>query len=235
MDILQGLVDGDIIVSGERLWNFMIRLIANIISTFILIRFIYYPKNSRINYLFLFFMMGMMIFLIASILDQVSLNMGMALGLFAIFGIVRFRSPSIELKELTYLFLVIGLSVINALVEFHVAAWFGLFIANFLIIISSAIMEKYRPKNHVLKRMMVISNTDFSVLNNNERLLQEVRELTGIDVLKVDIVKINKIKNEITIWISFDGYNKEYRLSQEQPPEPPEEQNQWESDYSNEY
>ncbi|HYQ58144.1 MAG TPA: DUF4956 domain-containing protein [Draconibacterium sp.] len=190
-------------ISGEPWFEFLIRLLVNMVSIFFLIRFIYYPKNSRIKYLFTFFLMGMMIFLIASLLDQISLDMGFALGLFAIFGIIRYRSPSIDLKEMTYLFLVIGVSIINALVEFSIQTLMGLFIANFIIIVSAFFMENYKPRDYVIKKAMVYSPSDYSIINNNQTLLEEIRQNTGIDILRVEIEKINIAKNEIAVWIYF--------------------------------
>lgn len=82
---------------------------------------------------------------------------------------------------------------------------------------------------------MVITPTDYSVLNNNERLLEEVKDNTGIDVLRVDIVKINKVKNEISVWVFFDGNNDEHRIAQKENVELPDETSDWESNYSNDY
>ena len=216
MDTLQSLHEGQRFISGEPRLDFILRLVVNIVSTFVLIRFIYYPYNSRVKYLFTFFLMGMMIFLIASILDKVSLDMGFALGLFAIFGIVRYRSPSIDLKEMTYLFLIIGTSIINALVEFNVAA-------NFIILSSATIMEIYKPKNYVLKRALVFTPSSYAVLNNNEDLLDEIREKTGINVLRVEITKINEAKNEVSVWIYFRENNESLKAIEEGALEPEEE------------
>jgi len=236
MEVTQSLNEATLNISGEPWIDFLIRLVVNIVSIFILIRFIYYPNNSRVKYLFTFFLMGMMIFLIASILDQVKLDIGIAFGLFAIFGIIRYRSPSIDLKEMTYLFLVIGVSIINALVAFKLAAWLGLLIANFIVLIAAYIMEKYVPKNYVLKRMLVYTPSDYSVLNNKDQLLQEIRENTGINVLKVEVSKINKAKNEITAWIFFRENSKYVEAEKEiETPEPQVINDGWESSSSNEY
>lgn len=236
MEILQVLGDTNWYISGEKIFDFLLRLFVNIFSTFVLIRFIYYPNNSRVKYLFTFFLMGMMIFLIASILDQVSLDMGFALGLFAIFGIIRFRSPSIDLKEMTYLFLVIGVSIINALVEFNVASWLGLTIANFIVLCSALFMEYYKPKNYIIKRALVFTPTDFSVLNSKEALLNEIQMNTGIEVVRVEISKINKAKNEVAVWMFFRDNMKDNELEEEESTaEPEEENNNWVSTSSNEY
>ncbi len=196
-------MDSSIILQGATFSEFWLRLFANTISLFIIIRFIYYPNNHRVKYLFVFSLMGMMIFLIASILDQVKIEMGFALGLFAVFAIIRFRSPQIDLKELTYLFIVIGSAIINALVEFNVETWFGLFIANFIIIGSTLIMEVYKPKNYVVKKMLVFTPSNYSVLNNKDLLRDEIISKTGIKVVKVEIDKINKVKEEVAVWIFF--------------------------------
>jgi hypothetical protein len=196
-------MDSSVILQNAAFSEFWLRLITNTISLVIIIRFIYYPCNHRVKFLFVFSLMGTMIFLIASILDQVKIEMGFALGLFAVFAIIRFRSPQIDLKELTYLFIVIGSAIINALVEFKVETWFGLFIANFIIICATLIMEVYKPKNYMVKKMLVFKPSNYALLNNKDMLRDEIKRNTGIDVVKVDISKINQIKGEVAVWIYF--------------------------------
>jgi len=203
-------MNSDFYISGEPWIGFLIRLLVNMISTFVLIRFIYYPNNHRVKFIFTFYLMGLMIFLISSILDQIEFEFGFALGLFAIFAIIRFRSPPIDLKELTYLFLVIGISVINALVDFRANTWYGLFITNFIVLSTAFIMEIYKPKSYVIKRLLVFRPSDFSVLNNNELLMEEIRNHTGIEVLKAEINKINPKKKQVSVWVFFDDHNKKF-------------------------
>ena len=235
MDELQYDMDPGLYVSGDVWLDFLVRLLVNILSLFILIRFVYYPNNSRVKFIFTFFLMGMMIFLIAIVLNRIRLQIGIAFGLFAIFGIIRYRSPSIDLKEMTYLFITMGVAMINALVDFSIEDWFGLVIANFIIISTAFFMEMYKPKNNVLKRTLVFPLQDLSVLNNNEMLLEEVKKHTGINILKVEIEKINKARNEVIVWIYFYSKNKldqEVELVQE---EPEETKDMWESTSSNDY
>lgn len=203
MNLLFNISETSLLISGELWIAFLGRLFAYIFSLFVLIRYIYYPHNGQSKFLFILFLTGLMIFLIASTLDQVTLNIGIALGLFAIFGIIRYRTPSIELKEITYLFLAIGMAVINALVDFNVANWVGLFICNSIILGASLIMERYQPKSIVLKKMLIFNPTSFKDVNNEELLIQDINEYTGIDVFKIEIAKINKSKNEISVWIYF--------------------------------
>jgi len=238
MNLLLSIAETDLYIGGESWIGFVVRLFANTFSLFILIRYIYYPNNGQSKFLFIFFLTGLMIFLISSSLDKVTLNIGMALGLFAIFGIIRFRTPSIELKEITYLFISIGLAVINGLVEFNIANWLGLIIVNVLVLGAAYIMEHYRPKSIVFKKSLVFTPTNFNEVSNEKLLITDIKKSTGIDVFKVEVIKINKNKNEITVWIYFkDLKNNDALLPNEDNNINSEESNStdWESTYSNDY
>src|SRR5210317_709327 len=137
MNYLLSLTDPFYEVSGEPWFDFLTRFFLYLISLFVLVRFIFYPYNGQSKFIFVYFVSGLMIFLISSTLDQVKLDMGFAFGLFAIFGIIRYRTPSIELKEMTYLLLVIGMAVINGLVQFRLASWAGLLIANLIMLVAT--------------------------------------------------------------------------------------------------
>jgi len=183
--------------------DFVIRLVANVFSLFVLIRLIYYPNNGQTKFILTFFLMGMMVFLLASILARLSLNMGFALGLFAIFGIIRYRTPSVELKEMAYLFVVIGMSVINALIEVSTEHWYGLVFPNLILLISAFSMEKYNPKVVVKKETLVFTPSSFQVLGDNDLLIKEIQEVTKLNVFKVEVLKTNALKSEVTVWIYY--------------------------------
>ena len=203
MDLILSISGKALYISDELWFDFLSRFLAYVISLFILIRYIFYRYNGQSGFLFVFGLTGLMIFLIASTLDQITLNIGIALGLFAIFGIIRFRTPSVELKEMTYLFISIGMAVINALVEFNTANWFGLLVANLIILNAAFIMERYKPKVTILRKTLVFSPTNLQSLTNSELLKDEIKTATGIDIMMANITKINKVKNEVTVLISY--------------------------------
>lgn len=203
MNYILSITDPIYQVSGEPWFDFLTRFIMYILSLFILVRFIFYPHNGQSKFIFVYFISGLMIFLISSILDQVKLDMGFAFGLFAIFGIIRYRTPSIELKEMTYLLLVIGLAVINGLVEFHIARWIGLTIANVIVLVFTFAMEKYNPKTVILRKTLIFTLTNHMVLKEHTLLLKEIKNATGIDAIKAEVLKINRIKNEVTVFITY--------------------------------
>ena len=99
----------------EDFYLLIMRLAINMVFITILIRFLYYEKTRRKDYLFTYYLIGTITFFLCFGLKKLDIDTGMGLGLFAIFGIIRYRTDAIEIKEMTYLFLIIGLSVVNAL------------------------------------------------------------------------------------------------------------------------
>lgn len=91
------------------------RFALNLIVILILIRWFYFSTTRRKDFLFTYILISSIVFLLCFLLENVMLQIGFALGLFAIFGIIRYRTHTIPIKEMIYLFLIIGISVINAL------------------------------------------------------------------------------------------------------------------------
>ncbi len=107
------------IVGGQDpIWNVLIRFAVDLVVLFIVIRLIYYRYTKNNGNAFSFFLMGIMIFLVCILLKTVEINLGVALGLFAIFAILRFRSRNLDLRDMTYFFTILGISVVNALANF---------------------------------------------------------------------------------------------------------------------
>ena len=106
---------GTPVFDSKDFWRMVTKTIFNLIIITIVVRYIYYPITKNKDYLFTYFLISLTVFLLCILLDSVKLQLGFALGLFAIFGIIRYRTDPIPIKEMTYLFLVIGISVVNAL------------------------------------------------------------------------------------------------------------------------
>jgi len=179
-----------------------IRLLINIVVLYILLRFIYFPYNGKRKMYFTYYLIGIMIFIISAFLGMVNIQMGFALGLFAVFSIIRYRTPPIEIKDMTYLFLVIGVAVVNALVHFT-EFWRGIIISNVVILLSTYLLEKRKPKKMVLRKQLVYSPVDFSIINNVDLLKDELESMLNMPLIKVTVEKINMSKNELTVIIYY--------------------------------
>ena len=183
--------------------DFLIRFGLNIITLVILVRFLYYEyrKEGIPEYLFAFFLMGVAVFMICTVLDMVALDIGIALGLFAIFGILRFRTQAIPVREMTYLFLVIAVSMINSLVDFADPVN-GIILYNTLIIIPIWILEIFLSTNKHMTKEITYNNLE-DVYKGEEHLKTVLKELTGLKITKVDIGKIDMVGQRATLTVYY--------------------------------
>lgn len=183
--------------------DFFIRLFFNYLTVFVVARFIFYPNNGQKEMIFTFVILGLVVFLISSALSRLSIEFGFALGLFAVFSVIRYRTIPVESKELTYLAAVIGISVINALVESKNSEWMAFIIADFILVISVYIFEKYNPGKTIGKKQLIATLPDIGIVNDHQLLQEELVRQTSLPIFKTEVSKINATKKEVTVWIYY--------------------------------
>jgi hypothetical protein len=175
----------------------MVRFAINLIFLFILIKLVYFRYSRKEMFLFAFFLMGIMIFFIGSVLNAVFLEIGMAVGLFAIFTILRLRTTNVNIKDMAYMFTTIGLSVINSL-KMMGFPLLGVIIINALIIGSAYVLEEFLVKNSLESYSIVYRNLELLRSNKKQRLLKDISELTGKEVTKVKVTRVD-YRSEVAI------------------------------------
>lgn len=178
--------------------------------TTILIRYIYYPKAQKKDYLFTYFLIGISVFMISITLENVKLELGFALGLFAIFGIIRYRTDAIDIKEMTYLFVVIGLAVMNALANKKVSFAELIFANTFVLLISYGLENLWLVQNEV-KRRVTYERIDLIKPKNHRKLLADLSKRTGLKINRISIGNIDFLKDVARIDVYYfegeqDGY-----------------------------
>jgi hypothetical protein len=171
----------------------MIRFFFNLLVLFILIRLIYYKFTRKEEYLFSFIMMGIIIFLLCSLLGTVNIQLGMALGLFAVFAILRFRTVNYTAKDMTYIFTVIGVSVINSQANIP-PPMLGALLVNSIIIITAIILELFLKKNYLTPVLLVYNKLMLLNPDHRKDLLTDLTSQTGLKIEKVRIRKIDIAK-----------------------------------------
>ncbi len=176
----------------------------------IIVRGLYFTNSKKKEYAFSFFMLGIVIFFISFTLKKFELGTGMALGLFAIFGIIRYRTNTMPVKEMTYLFIVIGVSVINALTNKKVS-YAELLFANFAIIIITYAMEKiwfskYKTPKTEAKQSIIYNKVELLKPENKAQLLTDLSQKTGSEInkVKIDLIDFDKNTAEITVYWAIE-------------------------------
>lgn len=184
------------------------RFSLNLLVIMIIVRWFYFSTTKRKDFLFTYILISSIVFLICFLLANVMLQIGFALGLFAIFGIIRYRTNAIPIKEMTYLFLIIGISVINALADFSKSGLEIIFTNLVLIIITYGFEKKWLLK-HESSKSIIYEKIDLIKPENHAELLKDLQLRTGITkISRVEIAEINFLRDTCRIIIYFETTDK---------------------------
>ena len=187
---------------SPELFNLVIRFGFNLSIAFIIIKLIYYRDHSNNDFVFTYFMFNSLIFFFASILGSITINMGFAFGLFAVFAILRYRTDPIPIKEMTYLFIVITIGVINALSGDEVS-FEALLFTNTALVGLTYFLEKYWQNN-----LLASMNIDYEKIENvkpqnHEALLADLKERTGLNIQDFQFSRMNFLRDTVRIKIYY--------------------------------
>ena len=184
----------------------------NLVSAIVFIVFVYnrYRKNDTV-FVFTFFMFNTIVFFVAYMLSAVDVSFGFAFGLFAIFGILRYRTEQVAIKEMTYLFGTITIGLINGLAA-SMDPSMSVLIPNILIVGLAFILEvildrldAYRDiKEPILSSKMIIyNNTDNIRPEKQDELITDLVSITGLDIIDIRIGRIDLLTNSVRIRVFY--------------------------------
>jgi len=193
---------GTPIFDKEDFWKLIIKGIFNIFIILIIVRYIYYPVTRNKDYMFTYLLISLTVFLLCFLLDNVKIELAFALGLFAIFGIIRYRTDPIPIKEMTYLFIVIGISVVNALANKKIS-YAELVFANLLIVFVTFGMERLWLLRHETRKNIIYEKIELIKPENKEELLADLKERTGLNIVRYEIRRIDFLKDIANIRIFY--------------------------------
>jgi len=189
-------------IEPESFLAFFFRFIFDLFVTLVIVRMIYYPKNKRKDYLFTYVLIGISVFLLCILLESVDLQLGFALGLFAIFGIIRYRTNPMPIKEMTYLFLIIGVSVINALSGENIS-YAELIFSNMAIIGASWMLERVFLLEHEATKTIVYERIELIKPENHTMLIDDLELRTGLKINRVEVGEINFLRDTAIVKIYY--------------------------------
>jgi hypothetical protein len=190
------------LIDIEDFVELLLRFALNTIVIIILVRYLYYKLTNRKDYLFTYFLISTIVFLLCYLLENVKLELGFALGLFAIFGIIRYRTRQIAIKEMTYLFLVIGVSVINALANKKVS-YSELLFTNFALIAVTFLLEKVFFLRHESSKSIDYEKIELIKPENYHLLLKDLEARTGLTINRVEVGRLDFLRDSARIRIYY--------------------------------
>ena len=181
---------------------FLVGFVVNLIVVFIIVHGFYYPKSKRKDYYFTYIMMSISIFLLIFILNDVKFKTGFALGLFAIFSIIRYRTDAMPVREMTYLFAIIAISVINAVLGG--VPWQIIAGANVLIILSILCLELLQKKSHLISTKLVLyDRIDLITDDKRQEMLEDLKKRTSLNIVDVEIGHVDFLKDSAMLKVHY--------------------------------
>ena len=187
---------------GDDVYKLLMRLSINFVFITIIVRFIYYKITKRKDYLFTYYLLGFIIFFICFSLKKLDIDTGMGLGLFAIFSIIRYRTNQIEIKEMTYLFIVIGLSVVNSLASNKISMT-ELAIVNLFILGMTYSLEYLWLLKHETRKSILFENIKLIDISKQDELKAELERRTGLIINRVEIGRLNFLDDTAQVRIFY--------------------------------
>jgi len=188
---------------SSDLINLMIRFGFNLSIAFIIIKLIYQRNRANnLDFVFTYFMFNSLIFFFAFLLSSITINMGFAFGLFAVFAILRYRTDPIPIKEMTYLFIVITIGVINALSGAEVS-YAALLFTNITLVILTYFLERYWQKNLLLRMNIEYEKIENIKPENRDILLADLKERTGLNIQSLEFRRMNFLRDTARIRIYY--------------------------------
>jgi len=194
--------DGFFSLNNPTFLGIMMRFAINLFFLFILIRVIYFKYTQKEKFVFSFFMMGIVAFLICSMLGQVLMTMTFAFGMFAVFGILRLKTRNFSVKDMAYTFATFGISVINSL-DVLKFPMMGILIINIIIILAAYILEEFLVRHSSESYSITYEKLELLMPDKKEKLLKDLTEITGKEILRFKIQNVNYSKKIANLEIFF--------------------------------
>ena len=192
-------------------WNglaeLLIRFLLNTAVIALIVRVFYYPKSKRRDYFVTFILISISVFLLIFLMGGVKLKVGFALGLFAIFGIIRYRTESVPIREMTYLFLIIAVSAINGLATS--ISYLELLATNMLFLVSIWAIESNRWVKHIASKLVMYDNINLVTPDKESELIEDLKKRTGLDVLRVEVGAIDFSKDTAIVKVYYEPLSNE--------------------------
>lgn len=195
------------LIQKESLLTLAILFAFNLLVCWVIVHFFYYKKNGRKDYYYTFMLFSVTVFLLMFLLNNVNLGMGFALGLFAIFGMIRYRTEMVPIREMTYLFVIIGIAVINGLAMTH--GYINLLVINLLFFATIAIVDGIFAAKKKPTKIILYDKIELVKHGREEELKADLENRTGLKINKLNVGHIDFLRDVAYIQIYYEPISDE--------------------------
>lgn len=186
----------------QSLLHLLMRFAFNLIVTWIIARYCYYVKSQRRDYVLTYMLFGAAMFLLIFLMESVSIQIGMTLGLFAIFGVIRYRTETVPIREMTYLFIFICVAVINGL-ALNIS-YVELIVANLLLLLLIWTVEGRRLLRHTSAKLVIYEKINLITPDKREEMIADLEERLGHKVNKVEVGHVDFLRDVAFVKVYYE-------------------------------
>ena len=213
MDFVEFEILGIQTINPVNFANLILRFLLNAVVVGTIIYAFYYRKAQRKDYLMTFSLISLTVFLLVFLLDNVKLQIGLALGLFAVFGIIRYRTIVIPIKEMTYLFVLIGISIINAMANKKVS-YDELIFTNMMFLSFCWLFESKYIKKHVSTKIVMYDNIKLIRAGMEAELKKDLETRLGLNIIRIEIGTVDLLKDSAMLTVSYASQSDEPNVTE---------------------
>ncbi len=187
----------------STLMNFILSFFFNLLVVFVIVRFIYYPSTHNKSYVFTFIAFNTIIFFVLSFLSAIEIGVGVGFGLFAIFSILRYRTDPLPIREMTYLFIIAALPVMNS-AAVNGTIWPQLMAANIAILIIMYLLEKEWGFKYEASKQIIYERIELIRPERRDELQADLEERTGLKIKRIAIGKVDFLRDVVNIKVFYE-------------------------------
>ena len=216
MDV-QTITDA-MMTTAQKVSELGIRFILNLVVCWILVHFFYYRKSKRRDYYFTFMVFSSAMLILLYIMGNAEVGVGLTLGLFAIFGVIRYRTETVPIREMTYLFVIIALAAANGLAPVYhlvdvstaphyILSWGSvgvMALVNLLIIVLIWILESESLVRHTTTKLVLYDRIELIVPDKRAELIADLEKRIGVKVENVEIGHVDFLKDSAFIKVYYN-------------------------------
>lgn len=196
----------------DELVAFLLGFGLNLLVVLVLVRFIYYPSTHDKRYVFTFLAFNTIIFLVVSVLSKLEVGIGVGFGLFAVFSILRYRTDPIPVREMTYLFVIAALPVMNS-AALSGGIWPQIIIANLAVLILLMVLEKGWGFRYEGYKRITYEKIELIHPDHRAELISDLESRTGIKIKRINIGKINFLRDTVDLKVYYEDAHQENWIS----------------------
>ncbi|MCU0485022.1 MAG: DUF4956 domain-containing protein [Anaerolineales bacterium] len=183
--------------------NFLLNFSFNFLAAVLLVRFIYYPSTQKKGYVLTYLAFNTVIYFVMSFLTSIEIGIGVGFGLFAIFTILRYRTDTIPIREMTYLFVIAALPVMNSL-GITSSVGMQLLAANVLLLLIMLVLEKEWGFHYEASKRIVYEKIELIRPDRRAEMLADLQTRTGLKIKRITIGKVDFLHDTANLKIYYE-------------------------------